>query len=151
MRELGAKIGVPAERLEATVDEFNKGAARGEDPAFARGSNWFHHFKGDMNHKPNPNLATLDRGPFYAVKIQMGDLGSYAGLAVNRRSEVVRANGDAVPGLYAVGTAAVSVFGVGYPGYGANIGPALVFGYQVGRDIAAHAAERPRQRKEVSA
>ncbi|MGB3485828.1 MAG: FAD-dependent oxidoreductase [Mycobacterium sp.] len=157
--ELAGKIGIPADRLEATVAEFNKGAARGEDPAFARGSNWFHHFKGDMNHKPNPNLATLDRGPFYAVKIQMGDLGSYAGLAVNRRSEVVTSDGAAIPGLYAVGTAAVSVFGGGYPGYGANIGPALVFGYQVGRDIGVHAGEREsaagvtslRPRKEVTA
>ncbi|RAJ86826.1 hypothetical protein K377_02506 [Streptomyces sp. PsTaAH-137] len=41
-----------------------------------------------------------------------------------------------------MGTSAVSVFGGGYPGYGANIGPATVFGHQVGRDIAAHAKER---------
>ena len=52
------------------------------------------------------------------------------------------AAGDPVPGLYAVGTAAVSVFGGGYPGYGANIGPAMIFGHTVGRDIAAHAGER---------
>lgn len=142
VEELAGKIGVPAGALKSTIAEFNKGAAVGEDPVYGRGSNWFHHFKGDMNHKPNPNLATLDRGPYYAVRIEMGDLGSYAGLAVNRRSEVVGADGTAVPGLYAVGTAAVSVFGGGYPGYGANIGPALVFGYQVGRDIAAHAAAR---------
>lgn len=142
VEQLAEKIGVPADRLVATIAEFNEGAARGEDPKFKRGSNWFHHFKGDLEHKPNPNLAVLEKGPFYAVKIQVGDLGSYAGLAVNGRSEVVTAAGEAVPGLYAVGTAAVSVFGGGYPGYGANIGPALVFGHQVGRDIAEHAAER---------
>lgn len=144
LADLAHKIGVPAERLEATIAEFNIGAAAGEDPKFQRGSNWFHHFKGDMEHKPNPNLATLERAPYYAVKIQMGDLGSYAGLAVNTRSEVVDEAGEAIAGLYAVGTAAVSVFGGGYPGYGANIGPALVFGHQVGRDIAAHAIERER-------
>ena len=140
--DLATKIGVPAAALEETLQEFNAGAARGEDPKFGRGSNWFHHFKGDMEHKPNPNLATIDTGPYYAVRIEMGDLGTYAGLAVNTRSEVVTTDGAAIPGLYAVGTAAVSVFGGGYPGYGANIGPAMVFGYQVGRDIAAHAAER---------
>ncbi len=95
-----------------------------------------------MDHKPNPNLAPLDKAPYYAVKIQMGDLGSYAGLKVNDRSEVMKEDGSAIPGLYAVGTAAVSVFGGGYPGYGANIGPAMVFGYLTGRDIATHAAER---------
>ena len=139
---LAADIGVPAERLQATLDEFNAGAARGEDPKFGRGSNWFHHFKGDMEHRPNPNLAAIDEGPYYAVKIEMGDLGTYAGLAVNTRSEVLDDDARPVPGLYAVGTAAVSVFGGGYPGYGANIGPAMVFGYRVGRDIAAHASER---------
>jgi succinate dehydrogenase/fumarate reductase flavoprotein subunit len=139
---LARKIGVPATNLQKTLDEFNGYAAKGKDPKFHRGSTKFHNFKGDMSHKPNPNLAPIDKGPFYAVKIEMGDLGTYAGLAVNSRNEVVDADGSGVPGLYAVGTAAVSVFGGGYPGYGANIGPAMVFGYITGRDIATHAAER---------
>lgn len=140
--ELARKIGVPAERLRETVNEFNADAAQGVDSKFQRGSNWFHHFKGDMEHKPNPNLETIDRAPYYAVQIRMGDLGTYAGLAVNERSEVVDSDGQPITGLYAAGTAAVSVFGGGYPGYGANIGPAMVFGHQVGRDIAQHATER---------
>ncbi|NYV74947.1 FAD-dependent oxidoreductase, partial [Streptomyces sp. UH6] len=141
VQDLADRIDVPPAALERTLAEFNADAAEGRDGRFQRGSNWFHHFKGDMEHKPNPNLAPIDKAPYYAVKIQMGDLGTYAGLAVNGRSEVVTSEGEAVPGLYAVGTAAVSVFGGGYPGYGANIGPAMVFGYQVGRDIARHAAE----------
>lgn len=142
IEELAGKIGVPAATLRRTVDEFNVHAAQGEDPKFKRGSLKYHNFKGDMDHKPNPNLEPLDQGPYFAVKIQMGDLGTYAGLKVNGRSEVVKPDGRAIPGLYAVGTAAVSVFGGGYPGYGANIGPAMVFGYLTGRDIAVHAAER---------
>lgn len=47
-----------------------------------------------------------------------------------------------IPYLIAVGAAAVSVFGVGYPGYSSHIGPALVFGYRAGRDIAPLAALR---------
>lgn len=139
---LAEAIGVPADALADTLAEFNADAARGEDPRFHRGSTWFHHFKGDMNHKPNPNLAPIDTGPYYAVRVEVGDLGTYAGLAVNSDSEVVTGEGEPIAGLYAVGTAAVSVFGGGYPGYGANIGPAMVFGYRVGRDIAAHAAAR---------
>lgn len=139
---LAEQIGVPPANLRRTIEEFNVHAARGEDPKFKRGSLKYHNFKGDMDHRPNPNLEPLTKGPFFAVKIQMGDLGTYAGLKVNERSEVVRRDGSAIAGLYAVGTAAVSVFGGGYPGYGANIGPAMVFGYLTGRDIAAHAAER---------
>lgn len=142
VEELANKIGVPAAALKQTIDEFNGPAARGEDPKFKRGSLKYHNFKGDMEHKPNPNLEPLDTAPYFAVQIQMGDLGTYAGLKVNDRSEVVKEDGSAIPGLYAVGTAAVSVFGGGYPGYGANIGPAMVFGYLTGRDIAKHAAER---------
>lgn len=140
--ELAAKLGIDAAGLTETVAEFNAGASAGEDPRFGRGSNWYQNFKGDMTHKPNPNLAPLDTGPYFAAKIRMGDLGSFAGLAVNERSEVTTVDGDAIPGLYAVGPAAVSVFGGGYPGYGSHIGPALVFGYRAGRDIAAHAGER---------
>jgi succinate dehydrogenase/fumarate reductase flavoprotein subunit len=54
---------------------------------------------------------------------------------------VIRPDGSRIPGLFSVGAAAVSVFGGGYPGYGSHIGPALVFGYRMGRDIAALAAE----------
>jgi succinate dehydrogenase/fumarate reductase flavoprotein subunit len=137
LEALAAKVGVPAENLLATVEEFNAGARDGVDPLFGRGSNWYHHFKGDPDHKPNPNLAPLTRGPFYAVKIQMADLGTFSGLSVNDSSQVLTEQGSVVPGLYAVGTAAVSPFGGGYPGYGACIGPAMVFGYAAGRDIAS--------------
>lgn len=137
LEQLATKIGVPAADLRDTVDEFNEGARDGVDPKFGRGSNWYHHFKGDPDHEPNPNLAPLERAPFYAVKIQMADLGTFAGLSVNDASQVLTAERRVVPGLYAVGTAAVSPFGGGYPGYGACIGPAMVFGYAAGRDIAA--------------
>jgi predicted oxidoreductase len=119
---------------------------RGEDPAFGRGSTLYNHFRGDLEHQPNPNLAPVGKGPYFAAKIQMGDLGTFAGVGVNEHSEVVTADGAAVPGLLAVGAAAVSVFGGGYPGYGSHIGPALVFGYRAGRDIARLAAGRDADR-----
>ena len=72
----------------------------------------------------------------------MGDLGTFAGIGVNGDNEVVTKEGTVIPGLLAVGAAAVSVFGGGYPGYGSHIGPALVFGYRAGRDIAKLAAGR---------
>lgn len=128
--ELAWRIGVPANALTETVRTFNAGADRGEDPAFGRGSSWYHTFKGDPDHKPNPNLAPLTRAPYYAVRLGLGDLGTFAGLDVDEFSRVRSADGDPVPGLYAVGSAAVSPFMGGYPGYGACIGPALVFGYQ---------------------
>lgn len=142
LEALAEQIEVDPQALRRTVEDFNRGAERGEDPAFGRGSLKYHNFKGDLEHRPNPNLAPLTKAPWYAVRVMMGDLGTYAGLAVNSRSEVLDERGEPVPGLYAAGSAAVSVFGGGYPGYGAHVGPALVFGYRIGRDIAAHAAQR---------
>lgn len=86
--------------------------------------------------------APVGKGPYYAAKIQMGDLGTFAGIGINERSDVITEEGIAVPCLLAVAAAAVCVFGGGYPGYGSHIGPALVFGYRAGRDIARLAAER---------
>lgn len=141
VEELAQKIGVDAEGLKATIAKFNQDAVAGEDTEFGRGSTAYNHFRGDMDHKPNPNLAPLDKGPYYAAKVRMGDLGTFAGIDVDSRHAVVRADGSRIPGLYSVGAAAVSVFGGGYPGYGSHIGPALVFGYRMGRDIAELSAE----------
>lgn len=140
LAELAKKIDVPKENLRNTVQTFNAGAETGEDHEFGRGSTAYNHFRGDPEHKPNPNLAPLNKGPYYAAKVQMGDLGSFAGLQTDEHSGVVREDGSTIPGLYSVGASAVSVFGGGYPGYGSHIGPALVFGYRMGRDIVAVAA-----------
>jgi hypothetical protein len=141
IEELAEKIGVDAAGLKETLASYNPGAENGTDPNFGRGSTEYNHFRGDPRHKPNPNLAPLDKGPYYAAKIQMGDLGTFAGIEVNENNQVVNRSGEAVPGLLAVGAAAVSVFGGGYPGYGSHIGPALVFGYRAGRDIVKLAAK----------
>lgn len=142
IEELAQKLGIDPAGLRQTVDEFNPNAEAGVDPVFGRGSTEYNYFRGDMEHRPNPNLAPVAKGPFYAAKIQMGDLGTFAGIGVNADNEVTTAEGTAIPGLIAVGAAAVSVFGGGYPGYGSHIGPAMVFGYRAGRDIAELAARR---------
>jgi len=144
IEDLAEKIGVDPEGLKATIERFNRDAVAGEDTEFGRGSTAYNHFRGDMDHKPNPNLAPLDKAPYYAAKVRMGDLGTFAGIDVDERHAVVRPDGSRIPGLYSVGAAAVSVFGGGYPGYGSHIGPALVFGYRLGRDIASLAAESGR-------
>lgn len=144
IEDLAEKIGVDPEGLKATIERFNRDAVAGEDTEFGRGSTAYNHFRGDMEHKPNPNLAPLDKAPYYAAKVRMGDLGTFAGIDVDERHAVVRPDRSRIPGLYSVGAAAVSVFGGGYPGYGSHIGPALVFGYRLGRDIASLAAESGR-------
>jgi succinate dehydrogenase/fumarate reductase flavoprotein subunit len=137
LEHLARKAGIDPVRLAQTVEEFNGHARRGEDPRFGRGTTLFNRFKGDASHKPNPSLGPLERGPFYATKVRLGDIGSYAGLATDDRARVLDGDNAPVAGLYAVGTAAASVFGGAYPGHGAVLGPSMTFGFIAGRDIAA--------------
>lgn len=135
--ELAEKCGIDPIGLMDTVARFNQHAKRGVDPDFERGETPFNRYGGDAaTGFPNPSLAPLGKGPYYAVKVRVGSFGTFAGIAVNARSQVLRADGSTVDGLYAVGLDQKSVFGGNYPCGGINIGPALTFGYAVGRELA---------------
>ena len=132
-RDLAAAIGVPAEALEKTVAKYNEGARSGQDPEFGRGSTAYNRFLGDVEHKPNPCVAPLEQGPFYAVRVRMGTIGTYVGISTDRNARVLDGSGKPIPGLYAAGNDSASVFGGYYPGPGITLGPAFTFGY-----LAAH-------------
>ena len=74
--------------------------------------------------------------PFYAIKIVPGDLGTKGGLRTDERARVLRADGSAIPGLYAAGNTSAAVMGHSYAGAGATIGPAMTFGYLAALDLA---------------
>lgn len=134
---LAAEIGVPPETLRATIDRFNGFARTGVDEDFHRGESAYDKYYSDPTVKPNPSLHTIDDGPFYAVKIVPGDLGTKGGLVTDERARVVRPDGTVITGLYAAGNVSSAVMGHTYAGPGATIGPALAFGYLAAEDIAA--------------
>ena len=80
-------------------------------------------------------MAPLARGPFYAVKVVAGSLGTFAGLKVNAHAQVLDAQGQAIDGLYAGGNDMSSLMAGRYPSGGITLGPAMTFGF-----IAAHHA-----------
>ncbi|MGZ4449989.1 MAG: 3-oxosteroid 1-dehydrogenase [Nocardioides sp.] len=136
LAELAAEIDVPAEALEATVERFNGFARSGVDEDFHRGESAYDQYYSDPTVTPNPSLHTIDQGPFYAVKIVPGDLGTKGGLVTDERARVLRPDGSVIPGLYAAGNVSSAVMGHTYAGPGATIGPALTFGYLAAEDIA---------------
>lgn len=141
LTELATRIGVDAGQLEKTVQAFNAGAERGEDPEFGRGSTVFNQRSGDADNPwPNPSLAPLTKGPFYAVKVVPGSFGTFAGLVTDAESRVLDDEDRPIAGLYAVGTDRSSVMGGHYPSGGINIGPAMTFGYLVGRRLGREAS-----------
>jgi succinate dehydrogenase/fumarate reductase flavoprotein subunit len=137
LEELARVCGIDPKGLVETVRAFNENARRGVDPEFGRGETPFNRYGGDPAVGPNPSLAPLEKGPFYAVRIVPGSFGTFAGLATDARARVLDRDDRPVPGLYAVGNDQASVMGGHYPAGGINIGPAMAFGYVAARDLAA--------------
>ncbi|MEU1994459.1 3-oxosteroid 1-dehydrogenase [Nocardia gamkensis] len=129
LAELAAKIGVPPAALTATVERFNRFARAGRDEDFRRGDSAYDRYYGDPTVRPNPCLAPIEQGPFYAVEMVPGDLGTKGGLVTDEHARVLDSDDRPIPGLYAAGNNSASVMGNDYAGAGATIGPAMVFGY----------------------
>ncbi|MAD46564.1 MAG: 3-oxosteroid 1-dehydrogenase [Oceanospirillaceae bacterium] len=135
--ELAAQIGVDANGLKETAERVNHFSETGVDEDFQRGDNVFDRYYGDMNVKPNPCMAPLKKGPFYAMRMDAGDIGTKGGLLTNEKAQVVREDGSVIEGLYAIGNCSASVMGTSYPGAGSTLGPAMTFGYIAVEDLAA--------------
>ncbi|VVM68543.1 3-oxosteroid 1-dehydrogenase [Pseudomonas fluorescens] len=133
---LARQIGVDSAGLEATVNKVNGYADSGVDLDFARGGNVFDRYYGDSNIKPNPCLAPLRKGPYYAMRLDAGDIGTKGGLLTNEHAQVVRDDGTAIAGLYAIGNCSASVMGTSYPGAGGTLGPAMTFAYVAANHLA---------------
>ncbi|MET8424616.1 3-oxosteroid 1-dehydrogenase [Nocardia sp. NPDC004860] len=136
LAELADKLGIPANKLAATVERFNVFARKGRDEDFLRGDSAYDRYYGDPTVKPNPTLAPLERGPFYAVEMVPGDLGTKGGLVTDEHARVLNDQGEVIHGLYAAGNNSAAVMGNDYAGAGATIGPAMVFGYIAANHMA---------------
>ena len=136
LEALASQAGIDSQGLAKTVAAFNQGAISGHDPAFGKGSKAYNRYQGDALHQPNPCLKAIERGPFYAVKIHPGDIGTYNGIPVDEHCRALAEDGTPIAGLYAIGNDATSIMGGNYPGAGITLGPALTFGYAVAQYIA---------------
>jgi fumarate reductase flavoprotein subunit len=117
--ELAQKAGVDASGLSATIADYNRAQASGQD-ALGR------------QYLPLP----IAKAPYYAIRLQSWNLTSYAGLAVDRQLRVIRRDGTAIRNLYAAG----ELLGMGQlMGHavcgGMSVTPALAFGRLLGREI----------------
>lgn len=128
LEALAAAVGLPRDRFAATVERFNLLARHGHDEDFGKGKSAYDRYYGDPTISPNPCLGPIEEGPFYAVKVVPGDLGTCGGLRADEHARVLRSDGSAIDGLYATGNVAANAFGKVYPGPGATIGSAVTFG-----------------------
>jgi tricarballylate dehydrogenase len=128
--ELAAKIGVPADALEATVAEYNKSCRAGPfkpleldglatEGLVPRKSNWAH---------------PLDQAPYHAYPVISANVLTFGGLKVDSNARVLNTQGDPIPGLYAAG----EVVGLYYKNYtgATSVLKGAVFGRFAGTDAA---------------
>lgn len=125
--ELAAKLGLPADKLEATVREFNQSVRPGT---------FDHQVLDDCRTEgltpPKSHWAQrIDRAPFYGYPLRPGITFTYLGVRVNERAEV-----QGFSNVFAAGEImAGNVVGKGYlAGLGMTIGS--VFGRIAGREAA---------------
>lgn len=136
LADLARATGIDAAGLEQTIRDYNVGARQGEDRQFGRGTTSFNRYLADPANQPNPCVAPVGDGPYYAVKVIMGDLGTFDGLRTTPVGQVLKDDGQIVAGLYAVGNDRASIMGGNYPGAGITLGPNMTFGFVTGRFIA---------------
>ena len=134
--ELAGRLGMPAAGLRATVERFNGFARAGVDGDFGRGNSAYDRYYGDPTVHPNPNLGPLQKPPFTAFQVVIGDLGTKGGVVTDTEGRALREDGSVIEGLYSAGNNSASVMGRTYPGPGSTIGPAAVFGLRAARHMA---------------
>ena len=143
---LAGKIGVDVAGLVETTKRFNEFARTGKDLDFHRGDSAYDRVYSDPRVTPNPNLGAIEKPPYYAVKVVPGDLGTKGGVLTDEHARALREDGSVIEGLYAAGNCSASVMGRTYPGPGATLGRATVFGFIAGTHAAEHASQQQKKR-----
>ncbi len=148
LTELAKVCGIDSDALQATVQRYNRQAIAGRDEDFGKGETPYNVMQGDAPFAseqgwPNACMGPLRRGPYYAVKVVAGSLGTFAGLRVNTNAQVLDARGQPIAGLYAGGNDMNSLMAGHYPSGGITLGPAMVFGWLAAHHIACAARTAP--------
>jgi len=136
LEELAEKLGLTD--LVTCVERFNGFCETGVDEDFGRGADEYDTFFAG-GEGPNKALVGVHQGPFTAARFVLSDLGTKGGIVTDPAGRALRADGSVIPGLYATSNSAANAFGAFYPGPGAPLGTAMVFGSLAVQDILATA------------
>jgi len=126
VEEMEAGLGLPTGSLVKTMADYNKHAAKGEDPLLHKSPDW---------------LKPLDKAPYAAFDISF-DRSTYlfitlGGLKSGPNGECLDPRSEPIPGLYVVGASAAHIprSGKAYAS-GMSLGPGSYFGRRAGRHAA---------------
>ncbi|MFZ6026175.1 MAG: FAD-dependent oxidoreductase [Chloroflexota bacterium] len=123
LADLAHAMGLPAADLEQTIQRWNQDVTAGTDTEFGRAT----------------NLGTIEQPPFYAMRFKPAIVQTLGGLRINEETQVLTGDGQAIPGLYAVGQVTGGVHGADYIG-GSSLLELVVFGKIAGENAVLLAA-----------
>jgi succinate dehydrogenase/fumarate reductase flavoprotein subunit len=135
---LAQTVGIDPVGLAESVERWNTMVRAGHDRDFGRGESAYDRFHGDPR-AAHPNLGTLEAGPFYALPVHVGSVGTKGGPRVDADGRVQHVADRPVPGLYGAGNVIASPAGPAYYGGGTSIGLALVWGRLAGAHAGRYA------------
>ena len=125
IEDLAKAIGVDAATLNETVETYNGYCEKGTDEEFGKDASF---------------LEKIGEGPYYAIKMASYSYNTVAGLDINANFQVLNEDGNAIEGLFAVGSDSAGVLFSEKKPYvtygGANNGWALTSGYVCGVTVA---------------
>ena len=121
LADLAKQLGMPADKLEATVAEFNKMVEAKKDPKFGR----------KLFDRP------IVKPPFYATPRAPAIPHPMGGLQISTNAQVLDKNGKPIPGLYAAGEVTGGIHGSNRLGGNATA-DVLTFGRIAAKSAVAH-------------
>ncbi len=99
LEDLAAKTGIDPDGLGLTIEAYNRSCKKGYDALF---------------NKEHRYLRPIKSPLFYAARFFPSAYGSLGGIKINHKTEVITKDWTAIPGLYAAGTDACSIYGDSY-------------------------------------
>lgn len=133
LAQLADQLDVNKEQFLQTIEQYNAAVSDAPfNPSVKDG-------KGTSGiTPPKTNWAqTIDEGPFYAFPVTCGITFSFSGVKANEQAEVLDADGNAIPGLFAAGEMIGEIFYENYPG-----GSGLMSGAVYGKIAGVSASKR---------
>ena len=97
--DVASELGLDADKLKASIEKYNGYCANGVDEEFGKDAQY---------------LFPLESGPYYAFELYAGIFTTVGGMKITPDAQVLDANAQPIPHLYAIGCDAGGIYGDSY-------------------------------------
>lgn len=97
--DVASELGIDADKLKASIEKYNGYCANGVDEEFGKDAQY---------------LFPLESGPYYAFELYAGIFTTVGGMKITPDAQVLDANAQPIPHLYAIGCDAGGIYGDSY-------------------------------------